>query len=117
MVSGYLNANRVSEAIELSNSMPHRNTMSWTTMITGLAQNKMARLAREYFDRMPNKDVVAWNPMITYVDEGLAAEPSELLFDAGKKYRHLDCDDWWLCQKRSQRGSLKAPNFHASVLL
>ncbi|KAM1154879.1 hypothetical protein ACFX15_036492 [Malus domestica] len=78
MVSGYLNANRVSEAIELSNSMPPRNTMSWTTMVTGLAQNKMARLAREYFDRMPNKDVVAWNAMITYVDEGLVAEASEL---------------------------------------
>ncbi|KAM1385061.1 hypothetical protein FF1_037167 [Malus domestica] len=78
MVSGYLNANRVSEAIELSISMPPRNTMSWTTMVTGLAQNKMARLAREYFDRMPNKDVVAWNAMITYVDEGLVAEASEL---------------------------------------
>ncbi|KAB2637653.1 hypothetical protein D8674_028187 [Pyrus ussuriensis x Pyrus communis] len=110
MVSGYLNANRVSEAIELSYSMPHRNTMSWTTMVTGLAQNKMARLAGEFFDRMPNKDVVAWNAMITYVDEGLVAEASELLC----LMRERNIVTWnvmiggYACQKRNQRGSLKS---------
>ncbi|KAJ0018299.1 hypothetical protein Pint_09636 [Pistacia integerrima] len=59
--------------------MPQKNAVSWTTMVTGLARNGMAKLARDYFNQMPKKDIVAWNAMITaYVDEGDMVQASEI---------------------------------------
>ncbi|KAF6160789.1 hypothetical protein GIB67_035990 [Kingdonia uniflora] len=60
--------------------MPHRNTITWNSMITGYVRNREISKARQLFDQMPQRDVVSWNVMICgYVscdiDEG------RLLFD------------------------------------
>jgi len=60
------------EAIQLFESMPESEKyhVSWTSMVSGLAENKMIELARKYVHIIPYKDIAAWSEMITaYVDE------------------------------------------------
>ncbi|KAF6172735.1 hypothetical protein GIB67_000793 [Kingdonia uniflora] len=61
-------------------TMPHRNTITWNSMITGYVRNREISKARQLFDQMPQRDVVSWNVMISgYVSCDI--EEGRFLFD------------------------------------
>ncbi|XP_047315324.1 pentatricopeptide repeat-containing protein At3g26630, chloroplastic-like [Impatiens glandulifera] len=57
--SGHLNCGR-----KLFDKMPSKNTISWTTMISGLTSNGDLETAQQLFDEMPIRNVVSWTTMI-----------------------------------------------------
>ena len=76
------------EAIQLFESMPEAEKyhVSWMSMVSGLAQNKMIQLARKYFHIMHSKDIAAWSAIITaYVDEEKVDEVCDLFIRARQK--------------------------------
>ncbi|RDX57861.1 Pentatricopeptide repeat-containing protein, mitochondrial, partial [Mucuna pruriens] len=90
MIDGYVKVGRLDdarkEALHLFHQMPERNVVAWTTMVSGLAQNKIVGTARKYFDLMPYKDISAWIAMITAcVGEGFMDEARKLFDQMPKK--------------------------------
>ncbi|CAN4097003.1 unnamed protein product [Withania somnifera] len=59
-----LNGN-IQEAESIFNSMPTKNIVSWTAMLTAYSQNKQLNNARGVFDKMPERNIASWNAMLT----------------------------------------------------
>ncbi|XP_051228797.1 pentatricopeptide repeat-containing protein At5g39350-like [Lolium perenne] len=105
MINAYLNDGQMSEAHRLFDSMPakdllvsgiypdittligvlviylfermhHRNVVTWTMMVAGLAQNGRVPMVREFLDRMmKNKDITTWNAMNNaYANDGQTSD-------------------------------------------
>lgn len=81
MISGYAQNYRLSEAQRVFDTMPRRNVVSWTALLTGYARCGMLDEARELFDRMPERNVVCWNSMITGCINNGRIELARDLFD------------------------------------
>lgn len=45
--------------------MPHKNTVSWTAMLTAYAQNGQISKSVKLFDEMPERTIASYNAMIT----------------------------------------------------
>lgn len=61
----------IDNASKLFDEMPHRNIVTWNTIITGYARSGHIEQARCTFDRMPQRDVASWSAMIAgYVNNG-----------------------------------------------
>lgn len=92
-MSNLIRTGRINEARELFDSMKHRNTITWNTMITGYVKRREMREARQMFDEMPNRDIVSWNLMLSgYVScGGRYIEAGRNLFD---KMPERDCVSW-----------------------
>ncbi|MED6123592.1 Pentatricopeptide repeat-containing protein [Stylosanthes scabra] len=52
-------------ALRIFNSMPHRTSVSYNTMISGYLRNGHFHLATDLFDKMPQRDLFSWNVMLT----------------------------------------------------
>ncbi|KAL7597239.1 hypothetical protein Lser_V15G27462 [Lactuca serriola] len=67
-------------AQKLFDEMPHKDELSWTTIITGYIRNDDLHGASQVFDGMNNeKQVVAWNAMISgYMHKGFVSESLEM---------------------------------------
>ncbi|XP_020596631.1 pentatricopeptide repeat-containing protein At1g31430 [Phalaenopsis equestris] len=74
----YAKCSNVDAAFDFFESMPIRNVITWTTMVSGYVNVGQLDEAKRLFDRSPIKDVVLWTAMINgYVqhnefDEALA---------------------------------------------
>ncbi|XP_015059768.1 pentatricopeptide repeat-containing protein At1g53600, mitochondrial [Solanum pennellii] len=55
----------IKEAESIFYSMPSKNIVSWTAMLTAYSQNRQLKNAREVFDKMPERSVASWNAMLT----------------------------------------------------
>ncbi|KGN49540.1 pentatricopeptide repeat-containing protein At5g66520 [Cucumis sativus] len=44
--------------------MPHKNSVTWNTMISGYSKAGDVHTARQLFDRMPSRDLASWSAMI-----------------------------------------------------
>ncbi|CAA7394013.1 unnamed protein product [Spirodela intermedia] len=72
-------AGNVRGAQAVFDSMPHRDVISWTALLTAYADCRDIRQAREVFDGMPKRNVASWNAMISaYAREMRVREASEL---------------------------------------
>ncbi|KAL6338755.1 hypothetical protein AAG906_023905 [Vitis piasezkii] len=58
-------AGNIGAARQLFDEMPHRDTVSWNSIITGYWQNGCFDESKRLFGLMPTKNVVSWNSMIT----------------------------------------------------
>ncbi|XP_022146506.1 pentatricopeptide repeat-containing protein At5g66520-like [Momordica charantia] len=56
--------NSLQLACLLFDEMPHRNTVSWNTMIFGYSKSGNVDRARQLFDLMPSRDLASWSAMI-----------------------------------------------------
>uniref|UniRef100_A0A1D1Y4J7 Pentatricopeptide repeat-containing protein At3g29230 n=1 Tax=Anthurium amnicola TaxID=1678845 RepID=A0A1D1Y4J7_9ARAE len=66
-------------AKKLFDAMPHRDVVSWNTMITALVRAGELEQARKLFDVMPERDTVSWNAVLGgYAKAGEAEEAFEL---------------------------------------
>ncbi|OAY75182.1 Pentatricopeptide repeat-containing protein [Ananas comosus] len=61
----YSSCGCVGSARQLFDRSPHRDVITWTSMINGYAKSGQTRTARELFDRMPERNAVSWSAMIT----------------------------------------------------
>lgn len=52
------------DALLAFDEMPHRNTVTWNVMITGLVKWGELEFARSLFDEMPEKNVVSWTGLV-----------------------------------------------------
>ncbi|RVX23427.1 Pentatricopeptide repeat-containing protein, mitochondrial [Vitis vinifera] len=57
-------AGNIGAARQLFDEMPHRDTVSWNSIITGYWQNGCFDESKRLFGLMPTKNVVSWNSMI-----------------------------------------------------
>ncbi|XP_057843045.1 pentatricopeptide repeat-containing protein At4g02750 [Cryptomeria japonica] len=64
LVDMYTKCGILHKAHELFDEMPHRNMVSWNTMITGYTKNGAFDEAFRLFEEMPQRDVVSWSTMI-----------------------------------------------------
>lgn len=91
-MSYLIRTGRISEARELFDSIKHRNTITWNTMITGYVKRREMTKARQLFDEMPNRDIVSWNMLSGYIScGGRYIESGQNLFD---KIPERDCVSW-----------------------
>ncbi|XP_019434005.1 PREDICTED: pentatricopeptide repeat-containing protein At1g62260, mitochondrial [Lupinus angustifolius] len=93
-ISHLIRSGRINEARVLFDSMDHRNTVTWNSMMSGYVHRREIAKARQLFDEMPHRDVVSWNLIISgyfscrrsrYVEEG------RKLFD---QMSERDCVSW-----------------------
>ncbi|KAK7363220.1 hypothetical protein VNO77_05353 [Canavalia gladiata] len=93
-ISLLIRTGRLSEARALFDSMEHRNTVTWNSMMSGYVHRREIAKARQLFDEMPQKDIVSWNLIVSgyfscrgsrFVEEG------RKLFD---QMPQRDCVSW-----------------------
>uniref|UniRef100_A0A7N0VFH5 Pentatricopeptide repeat-containing protein n=1 Tax=Kalanchoe fedtschenkoi TaxID=63787 RepID=A0A7N0VFH5_KALFE len=79
LMSGYLKAGKLEEAVGVFEGMRKRNVVSWSSMVDGYCKVGMIREARDVFDRMPERNVVSWTAMIDgYMKSGYITDGFEL---------------------------------------
>lgn len=75
----YVKFQRLEEARRVFDRMPHRNIVSWTTLISGYSQSGRVDEAFEVFELMPERNSVSWNAMIAaYVRSNCYREAFDL---------------------------------------
>ncbi|XP_023529642.1 pentatricopeptide repeat-containing protein At1g62260, mitochondrial isoform X1 [Cucurbita pepo subsp. pepo] len=92
-MSYLIRTGQIIEAREFFDSIKHRNTITWNTMITGYVKRREMTKARQLFDEMPHRDIVSWNLMLSgYIScGGRYIESGRNLFD---KMPQRDCVSW-----------------------
>lgn len=66
---------RVTEARQMFDTMPRRDSGSWNTMISGYIQNGLLNKAQELFDSFQGKNVRTWTILLSgYARHGRAHE-------------------------------------------
>lgn len=55
----------IEEAEAIFNRMPHKNTVSWTALLTAYAENGEINKAHKVFNEMPHRNIASYNAMIT----------------------------------------------------
>ncbi|XP_011626696.1 pentatricopeptide repeat-containing protein At3g62890-like [Amborella trichopoda] len=64
-------SNLFQEALRLFDELPHKNTVTWNTMISACAKSHAPHQARALFDLMPHKNLVSWSAVISaYTQSG-----------------------------------------------
>ena len=61
--------------------MPHKNTISWTAMLTAYGQSGQTVIARKLFDEMPERNTASYNAMITAYIRNKCVIEAVKLFD------------------------------------
>ncbi|OAY41973.1 pentatricopeptide repeat-containing protein At1g09220, mitochondrial [Manihot esculenta] len=64
LVNMYAASGVLGDALLAFDEMPHRNTVTWNVMITGLVKWGELEFARSLFDEMPEKNVVSWTGLV-----------------------------------------------------
>lgn len=64
LIHMYMNFQYLEEARQVFDWMPHRDIVSWTTLISGYSQWGRVDEAYEVFELMPERNSVSWNAMI-----------------------------------------------------
>lgn len=92
-ISYLIRNGQINEARALFDEMPHRNIVTWNSMVMGYVRRREMAKARMLFDEMPDRDVVSWNLMISgYVScGGRWLEEGRHLFD---EMPERDCVSW-----------------------
>ncbi|KAG9456342.1 hypothetical protein H6P81_000850 [Aristolochia fimbriata] len=65
LIDMYIKCERFQDARKAFDAMPHRDVLSWTSLIVGYVRRGKMEEATELFDQMDEKDMVAWTTMIT----------------------------------------------------
>ncbi|KAF3780356.1 Pentatricopeptide repeat-containing protein [Nymphaea thermarum] len=79
LVSLYVKCENVEAANLLFETMPMRDIISWTTMVTAYSQMGHISRARNLFDAMPERNIVSWNSMMTaYIRHGYGEQGLKL---------------------------------------
>ncbi|VFR01871.1 unnamed protein product [Cuscuta campestris] len=60
----YCKCGRLRTARKIFDSMPKRNVMSWTSMVSGYASFDQLEESKNLFEKSPEKDLVLWTAMI-----------------------------------------------------
>lgn len=93
-ISNLIRSGRLSEARVLFDSMKHRNTVTWNSIITGYVNRREIAKARQLFDEMPQRDIVSWNLIIS----GYFSCRGSRFVEEGRKLFDLmpqrDCVSW-----------------------
>ncbi|PKA47104.1 Pentatricopeptide repeat-containing protein [Apostasia shenzhenica] len=76
-LSDLIRNGRLREARKVFDSLPHRNVVTWNSMISGYIRHREVALARDLFDEMPRRDVVSWNCILS--GYAMSCDPDELL--------------------------------------
>ncbi|KAG1334569.1 pentatricopeptide repeat-containing protein, mitochondrial [Cocos nucifera] len=65
VLSKLIQSGRLHEARQVFDSLPHRNVITWNSMLGGYVRHRELALARRFFDKMPQRDVVSYNSMLS----------------------------------------------------
>ncbi|KAF4373980.1 hypothetical protein F8388_007886 [Cannabis sativa] len=79
-------AREVFDALQLFNSMPERNVVSWNALITGFLRNGDVVNAVDFFDKMPERDAASVNALVSgLIQNGKLDEAAKILLECGNK--------------------------------
>ncbi|WOL15224.1 pentatricopeptide repeat-containing protein [Canna indica] len=73
---------RVSDARNLFDGMPHRDTIAWNSMIFGYSLNDMMADARTLFDSFAGRNTRTWTILVSGYAKNGCLEEAQLLFDS-----------------------------------
>ncbi|VFQ91253.1 unnamed protein product [Cuscuta campestris] len=65
LINMYAKCKNIEDFLQVFDMMKVRDTSSWNSLITGLAENHRLSGAVEVFKRMPNHNVVSWTALIS----------------------------------------------------
>ncbi|XP_068648902.1 pentatricopeptide repeat-containing protein At5g44230 [Aristolochia californica] len=65
LIDMYIKCECFDDARKVFDTMPHRDVLSWTSLIVGYVRRGDMEKSSELFDQMGEKDMVAWTTMIT----------------------------------------------------
>ncbi|KAH7862080.1 hypothetical protein Vadar_034524 [Vaccinium darrowii] len=77
----YMSFQCLEEARQVFDWMPHRDIVSWTTLISGYSQWGCVDAASEVFELMPERNSVSWNAMIAAYVRSNRFQEAFALFD------------------------------------
>ncbi|RYQ92301.1 pentatricopeptide repeat-containing protein At4g02750-like [Arachis ipaensis] len=70
---------QVEDAVTVFETMPHKNLVTYNSMVSVFAKNGRISDARKLFDKMPHRNLVSWNTMIAgYVHNNMVEEAAHL---------------------------------------
>lgn len=70
---------RVDDAYQLFDECPHRDVVSYNSMVDGFVKTRRITRARQLFDEMPVRDSVSWGTMVAgYTQTNMFSEAVEL---------------------------------------
>ncbi|XP_057847319.2 pentatricopeptide repeat-containing protein At2g13600 isoform X2 [Cryptomeria japonica] len=64
LIDLYAKGRTLNDACKVFDTMPARNTVTWSVMVTGYLQHRNIDDAEQLFHKMPERNVVSWNAMI-----------------------------------------------------
>ncbi|PIA58235.1 hypothetical protein AQUCO_00500287v1 [Aquilegia coerulea] len=65
LIHMYIKCSLISSAHKVFDQMPHRDIISWNSMISGYSAIGLMHIAQTIFDSMPERDVISWNTLIS----------------------------------------------------
>ncbi|CAL0311177.1 unnamed protein product [Lupinus luteus] len=111
------------DACLLFDEMPHRNVVTWNTMIVGYSKSgNDIRRAREVFEQMPCSDTVSWSSMIAGYNNVGNFEQGLLLFRQMMLHEEIKADQVTAgsvlsaCSKMGCIGLLAGKSVHCFVV-
>ncbi|KAK9138752.1 hypothetical protein Sjap_009346 [Stephania japonica] len=64
LINYYAKTGLISDAHQLFDEMPQRNTFTWNTILSAYMKNGKFDMGHKLFDEMPDRDSVSWTAMI-----------------------------------------------------
>ncbi|KAL5060811.1 hypothetical protein RYX36_032415 [Vicia faba] len=110
------------DACVLFDEMPHRNNVTWNTMILGYSRYGDMNKARELFEEMPQRNGVSWSSVISgYTNVGSYMQSlylfRRMLFVEGTKPDQVTCGAVLSgCAHMGSRGLLGGKSVHGFIV-
>ncbi|GAB4849231.1 hypothetical protein Ancab_004042 [Ancistrocladus abbreviatus] len=71
LINFYCKCRKTEDGRSVFDSTPHKNVVSWNSMVAGYSLNGQLAWAKELFGLIPEKNTVSWNAILTgYVENG-----------------------------------------------
>ncbi|XP_011622218.2 pentatricopeptide repeat-containing protein At2g29760, chloroplastic-like [Amborella trichopoda] len=81
LINMYSTHGNFDEARQVFEEMPHRDLVTWNSMLSGFVNCSLIIDARKVFDEMPQRTIISWNAMLSGYMKSGDVTSAKLLFD------------------------------------